>query len=413
MNKKVCVIGGGPAGMMAAGRSAEKGADVFLLERNNRLGAKLLITGKGRCNITNIENNLKFLTEKYGKNGKFLFSALSKFGAEDIVNFFESLGVKTKVERGGRVFPVSDQSADVLNALEKYMRRNKVKVFKNSMVNKIVLKDNKIEKAILKNGESIVADKYIICTGGKSYPKTGSTGEMYQLIAKLGHKINKLYPSLVPVVCEDKFVKKLEGLSLKNVEISAWQDKKKKIFRFGEAIFTSNGMSGPIILDMSKGIRQLLKTGPAALKIDFKPALTEQKLDKRVQKDFHELKNKIFKNSLDKLLPKKMIPVIIQLSEIDPDKKVNLIAKDERKTLIKLLKQFELNLAGVGGFENAIITSGGVDLKEVDPKTMQSKIISNLYFAGEVLDLDGPTGGYNLQVAWSTGFAAGNYVNEI
>ena len=408
--KKVCVIGGGPAGLMAAGRAAEMGADVVLLEKNTRLGVKLLITGKGRCNITNVESDLQFLTEKYGKNGKFLFSSFSKFGVNDVVDFFETAGVKTKVERGGRVFPVSNRSSDVLIALKKYIEAGQVRVLRTAEVVKIVHREKRVAKLLLESGKSIVADNYIVCTGGKSYPETGSTGEIYKLLTHLGHRVNKPTPSLVPVICQDRFIKQLEGLSLKNVEISIWQDRKKKTSRFGEAIFTADGMSGPIILDMSKEANQLLKNGDVKLVIDFKPALSEQALDKRVLRDFQELNNKMFKNSLDQLLPKKLIPVVVRLSKIDEDKKVNSISKEERKKLVKLLKSFELKLIKVGGFDKAIVTSGGVELKEVDPKTMQSKIIPNLYLAGEVLDLDGPTGGYNLQVAWSTGYVAGDSV---
>jgi predicted Rossmann fold flavoprotein len=412
MSKKICVIGGGPAGMIAAGRAAVNGADVVLIEKNKHLGVKLLITGKGRCNITNIESERRFLTEKYGAKGKFLFSALSRFGVEEIIAFFEKLDVPTKVERGGRVFPKSDNSADVLTALGNYMNKNKVRVVKATNVKEFVKKGSKIEKLLLDNGQSVMADEFIICTGGKSYPETGSTGGMYQLIEKLGHTINSPKPSLVPILCREKFIKDLEGLSLKNVEISVWQQNKKKDSRFGEALFTASGMSGPIILDMSKQVGELLSHGEVCLQIDFKPSLSDQILDKRIQKDFQAVSNKMFKNSLDKLLPKKLIPVLIKLSGIDPDKKVNSITKEERKFLLKLLKQFELKVVKLEGFEKAIITAGGVELKEVDPKTMQSKIISNLYFAGEVLDLDGPTGGYNLQVAWSTGFAAGDSVTS-
>jgi len=409
--KKVCVIGGGPAGMMSAGKSAENGADVILVEKNNRLGVKLLITGKGRCNITNAENNPRNLTEKFGVNGKFMFSALSRFSVEDVINFFESRGLKTKVERGARIFPDTDKSQDVLEVLKDYLIENKVKVLLNSEVKSIIGK-KKIEKIVLTNGKEIIADEYIICTGGKSYPETGSNGAIFNLLKKLGHQIVKLAPALVPIICPEKFVKDLEGLSLKNVDISIWQNNKKKISRFGEAIFTNVGLSGPIILDMSKEVGQILEQGATQLKIDFKPALTEIELDKRIQKDWQTFTNKDFKNSLDSLLPQKLIPVIIKLSNIDPNKKVNSITKEERKTLLKLLKALELNIINLDGFDKAIITTGGVKLTEVDPKTMRSKIVSNLFLAGEVLDLDGPTGGYNLQVAWSTGFVAGDNINN-
>lgn len=397
--------------MMAAGRAAENGAKVLLIERNERLGVKLLITGKGRCNITNTESNLQFLTEKYGKNGRFLFSSFSRFGVTDVVDFFESRGVKTKVERGGRVFPVSDKSIDVLKALINYMNEHKVKIMKGRQVERFIQREKKVQKIVLSDGKEIAAHNFLISTGGKSYPETGSDGSMFRLLKKMGHSISDLTPALVPIICTDKFLSELEGLSLKNVNISAWQNNKKKLERFGEALFTDRGVSGPIILDMSREVGKLLEVGSVELKIDFKPALSNEVLDKRIQQDFQEFNNKMFKNSLDNLLPKKLIAVIIQLSKIDPNKKVNTITKTERKILLELLKTFSLNVKKIGGFEKAIVTAGGVDLKEVDPKTMRSKLVDNLYLAGEVLDLDGPTGGFNLQVAWSTGFVAGDSIN--
>ncbi len=402
------VIGGGPAGMIMAGRAAEKGARVLLLEKNPKLGVKLLITGKGRCNIVNAETDIKKVTQQFGDNGKFLYSVLNKFGSQDIVKFFEDLGVKTKIERGNRIFPVSDRSEDILKALIKYLKKNKVEVKTKAEVKDIIFKENKIEKIVLKSGEELTASNYAICTGGKSYPATGSSGDGYRWLKKSGHNIIPPTPSLVPVILNEKYIKDLEGLSLKNVQIEVYQDNKKKDSRFGEAIFTSNGLSGPIILDMSKKIGELLNNGEVTLKIDFKPALDFKVLDKRIQNDFKEMNNKMFKNSLDLLLPKKLIPVIIKLSKIDEDKKVNSITKEERSVLLHLLKEFELEVKKIDGFDKAIITSGGVDLKEIDPKTMKSRIISNLYLTGEVLDLDGPTGGYNLEASWSTGYCAGD-----
>ncbi len=402
----LAVIGGGPAGMMAAGHAGELGSSVVLLEKNDHLGIKLLITGKGRCNITNAEEDLKKLVNIYGPNGKFLYSALNKFSNKNVVDFFERRGLKTKVERGGRVFPVLDSANDVAGCLKKYLTDNNVEIRFNSSVEKIIINSKTIEKIILKNGEKIMADNYLIATGGKSYPNTGSTGDAYKWLKNIGHTVVEPKPALTPVIVKGTIVKKLEGLSLKNVEISLYKQNKKIDSRFGEAIFTNNGISGPIILDMSKKISEN-KTKNLKLKIDYKPALDYPILDKRIQRDFYEQKNKQFKNSLNKLLPKKLIPVIIELCGTNESKKANEITKIERKKLIKLLKEFELNIIGSVGFEKAIITSGGVDLKEVDPKTMKSKIIANLYFAGEILDIDGPTGGYNLQVAWSTGYLAG------
>ncbi|HCC23390.1 TPA: aminoacetone oxidase family FAD-binding enzyme [Candidatus Falkowbacteria bacterium] len=416
MNQYKCdvlVIGGGPAGMMAAGRAAENGAKVILLEKNNRLGVKLLITGKGRCNITNADSNIRNLVEKYGKNGRFLFSALNSFGVDDIIRFFADRGVAIKVERGSRVFPVSDVSMDVLNALIDYLKQGKVKVQTKAEVKEIVAENGNIDKVKLQSGEEIKAGKYIIATGGKSYPATGSTGDGYRWLEKLGHTILKPEPSLVPVVTKENIVRDLEGLSLKKVEISVYQEKKKQDSRFGEAIFTGNGLSGPIILDMSKKIAELLNNGSVKMRIDFKPALTSQNLDKRIQEDFKKYQNKQFKNALDDLLPQKMIPVVIRLSKIDPVKQVNVVTKEERGRIIKLLKEFELEISKTEGFERAIVTAGGVDLKEVEPKTMKSKVIDNLYLAGEILNLDGPTGGYNLQVCWSTGYAAGESAGSV
>jgi len=365
----------------------------------------LLITGKGRCNITNAEYDNRKLVEKY-HNGKFLYSSLNKFGVSAVVDFFESRGVKTKVERGNRIFPFSDTSMDVLHALEDFLHKNKVTIVKKSAIKNIIIQNGKIEK-IESATQDIIADKYIICTGGLSYPATGSSGDGYTWAKRLGHTVVTPSPALVPVITTESWIRDLQGLSLKNVNISVFQKNKKQDERFGEALFTHEGMSGPIILDMSKKIGELLLKGKVELQIDFKPALEIKELDKRVQNDFMDNANRLFRNSLDELLPKKIIPVIIKLSGIDPNKKVNSITKEERNIFIHLLKEFRLTIKELGGFESAIITTGGIDIHEVDPRTMCSKIISNLYFAGEVLDIDGPTGGYNLQVCWSTGYLAG------
>lgn len=404
------VIGGGPSGMMAAGRAAENGSSVLLLEKNTRLGIKLLVTGKGRCNITNAEFDTKNLVEKFGKQGRFLFSALSKFGNQDTIDFFAEHGVNSKTERGSRVFPSSDSAPDVLAALKQYLKQGNVEIKTNIQIDDIIIKDNLIEKIVLGDGAELKAKKYLIATGGKSYPKTGSSGDGYKWLAKMGHTIVEPSPALTPIFVKEKFVKDLEGLSLKNVSINIFQNNKKIDSRFGEALFTDNGMSGPIIIDMSKNIGLALKNGAVKLEIDFKPKLDFKVLDKRIQNDFAKASNRLFRNSLGELLPKKLIPLIIDLSGIDPDKQVNSITKEERKKLLHLLKNFELNIKSLHGFNKAIVTSGGVSLKEVDPKTMQSKIIKNLYIAGEILDLDGPTGGYNLQSCWSTGYAAGSNI---
>jgi len=406
MKYDVAIIGGGPAGMISAGRAGELGASVILIEKNKNLGRKLLITGKGRCNITNKENNPRGFISEFGKNGKFLFSAFFRFGVQETINFFEKLNLKTKIERGERVFPVSDKSQDVLEALIDYLKKSNVKIKLNSEVKEIIKKDNKIEKIILVNNEEIIANKFIISTGGKSYPKTGSTGDGYEWVKKLGHTVTNLLPSLVPIIVKEKIVEELEGLSLKNVEISVYKENKKIDSRFGEAIFTADGMSGPIIIDMSKKIGKELPQN-IKIKIDFKPALDFLKLDRRVREDFRKDSKKMFKNSLNDLLPQKLIPVIVKLSKINPDKKSSSITGEERKKLLHLLKEFTLEVKSLAIHEKAIITSGGIKLSEIDQKTMKSKLIDNLYFAGEILDIDGPTGGYNLQICWTTGYIAG------
>ena len=392
--------------MISAGRAGELGASVVLIEKNKSLGRKLLITGKGRCNITNKENNPREFISEFGKNGKFLFSAFFRFGVQETINFFEKLNLKTKIERGGRVFPVSDKSQDVLETLIGYLKKSNVKIKLNSEVKEIIKKDNKIEKIILANNEEITASKFIISTGGKSYPETGSTGDGYEWVKKLGHTVTSLSSSLVPIIVKEKIVEELEGLSLKNVEISVYKENKKIDSRFGEAIFTADGMSGPIIIDMSKKIGQELPKN-IKIKIDFKPALDFLRLDRRVQEDFRKDSKKMFKNSLNDLLPQKLIPVIVKLSKINPDKKSGSITREERKKLLHLLKEFTLEVKSLAIHEKAIITSGGIKLSEIDQKTMKSKLIDNLYFAGEILDIDGPTGGYNLQICWTTGYVAG------
>ena len=411
MNKTydIAVIGGGPAGMIAAGKAGSLGARVILLEKNDILGKKLLITGKGRCNITNADFNIRSFIEKFGKKGKFLYPSLNTFGSQDIINFFNKRGLPTKIERGKRVFPEGDRAKDVLDILSNYLYENKVEVIYNSSVNEFITSKDKISKIICKD-KKIIADNYILCTGGLSYPATGSNGDGYKLVEKIGHSITKIRPALAPIILKESWVNKLQGLSLKNVSISIFQNNKKVDDRFGEALFTHNGLSGPIILDMSKKIGELINHGEVKLFIDFKPAINHKELDIRLQRDLNEFKNKIFKNSLDKLLPKTLIPVIIQLSDINPEKQANSITKEERKKIVNLLKHFVLYVECLENIDKAIITSGGIKLDEIEPKTMQSKKISNLYLAGEILDLDGPTGGYNLQVCWSTGYLAGKSV---
>ena len=410
----VIVIGGGPAGMMSAITAAENGNDVTIIEKMPSFGKKLLITGKGRCNITSSLYMSEFIKNTPG-NGKFLYSVFQNFTNADIIEFLRTQGLDVKEERGNRIFPVTDKSIDVLNCFVNKIDELKIKYKLHTKVERILIKNYEII-GVQTEREIIKADKVILATGGKSYPLTGSTGDGYKMAEELGHKIEKIRPSLVPLeVYQKDICKKLQGLSLRNVKIKIIDiDKNKIIYEdFGEMIFTHFGISGPIILSASahliryKDIDYLLKKEKIKLIIDLKPALTEEQLDDRILRDFKELKNKQFKNSLDKLLPQKMIPVIIQNSQIHEDKKVNEITKEERRKLIECLKKFEINIKDFRPVEEAIITSGGVSVKEINPKTMESKLIKGLYFAGEIIDVDAYTGGFNLQIAYSTGYTAG------
>jgi hypothetical protein len=403
----IAIIGGGPAGMMAAGRAAELGAKVVLIEKNKILGKKLLITGKGRCNFTHNEFDIRKFAEEFGRNGRFLYGALLVFGVRKVINFFESRGVKGKVEQGNRIFPEKGNAQDILNVLLKYLSEGKVSILCNAEVTGFKEEKRKISQVFLKDHQQITARKFILCSGGKSYPQTGSIGDGYRWAKQLGHTIIEPVPALNPVKTSEKWVKELQGLSLKNISLKLFQNSKKQDERFGEMLFTHFGVSGPIVMDMSKHIGSLLKNGPVKLILDLKPALDFKKIDKRIQRDFQEFKGRMFKNSLKGLLPLSMIPVIIKLSGIEPEKKVNYISREERNKLVHLLKELELTPTELLGFKWSVVTSGGVVLKEVNPNTMCSKKIKNLYFAGEILDLDGPSGGYNLQECWSTGYLAG------
>ena len=430
---KVIVIGGGPAGMLAAISAAKAGNNVTLLEKNNMLGKKLLITGKGRCNITS-SLDIDDLINNIPGNGRFLFSCFQNYTNQDIIQLLKNQGVKVKEERGNRIFPVSDRSLDVRDAFQRELNKNNVEIKLNSNVKKIIIKEDKSVSSIkLENGQIINADKIIIATGGKSYPQTGSNGDGYEIVTKLGHTITEIKPSLVPIkamqnsenesVIEIKnayknsleLCKNLQGLSLRNVAIKIMdiQNNKKIYDDFGEMLFTHFGVSGPTILSASshllryKNVDDLFKTGKIQLCIDLKPALSEEKLGARILRDFEESKNKELKNSLDKLLPQKLIKPVIQLTGINENKKVNSITKEERLKLIKVLKDFKVTLNGFRPIEEAIITAGGVSIKEINPKTMESKIIKGLYFAGEIIDVDAYTGGFNLQIAYSTGYTAG------
>ena len=413
---KVVVIGGGPAGMMAAITAAEKGNKVILLEKMQNLGRKLLITGKGRCNITSSLSIDEFINNTPG-NGMFLYSCYKNYTNKDIINFLHNQGLEVKEERGNRIFPVTDKSLDVLKCFTSKLKELNVDINCNSRVEEILIDESSKRIIGVKCNNSIInCEKVVLATGGKSYPLTGSTGDGYEIAKKLGHTVSNIKPSLVPIEVYNKNVcKELQGLSLKNVAIKIVDiEKNKNIYSdFGEMIFTHFGISGPTILSGSahlvryKNIDELLVSKKIILEIDLKPALSEEKLDERIQRDFSEQKNKLFKNSLDKLLPQKLIPVIISLSNINPNKKVNEIKKEERKLLINLLKHFKIELKCFRPIDEAIITSGGINIKEINPKTMESKIVNGLYFAGEIIDVDSYTGGFNLQIAYSTGYTAG------
>ena len=405
--------------MMAAITAAEFGNDVTIIEKNSSFGKKLLITGKGRCNITSSLYMSEFIKNTPG-NGQFLYSAFQNYTNTDIIEFLKRQGLEVKEERGNRIFPVTDKSIDVLKCFENRINELKIKKLLNTRVEKILIQNNCVI-SVRTNNEMIKTNKVILATGGRSYPLTGSTGDGYIIAENLGHKITPIKPSLVPLVVHEKEeCKKLQGLSLRNVKIKITDLVKSKIIYddFGEMIFTHFGISGPIILSGSahlvryKDIENLLKDKKIKLQIDLKPALSESQLDDRILRDFKEFKNKQFKHSLDKLLPQKIIPVIIEKSGIDGEKRVNEITKEERKKLISVLKDFELTIKDFRPVEEAIITSGGIDTKEINPKTMESKIIKGLYFSGEIIDVDSYTGGFNLQIAYSTGYTAGMHVGD-
>ena len=421
---KIAVIGGGPAGMMAAISASQNQNEVYLLEKNSKLGKKLLITGKGRCNITSSLDISEFIANIPG-NGSFLYSAFNNYTNQDIIEFLKRNGVSVKEERGNRVFPTSDKSIDVLNVFTKELNKKQVKIKFDARVTGIETENNKVKAVIYmdKNNESkkLLVDKVILATGGKTYSATGSTGDGYEIAKKLGHTVTQIKPSLVPLTATGESLnncKELQGLSLKNVSIKLVNtENKKAIYEdFGEMLFTHFGVSGPIILSSSahllryKNVDNLLAQNKIQLQIDLKPALSLEKLDLRLQRDFAQEKNKEFKNSLNNLLPQKLIATIVKLSEIKPDKQVNEITKEERLKLANLLKELKINISGFRPLDEGIVTSGGINIKEINPKTMESKIIEGLYFAGEIIDVDAYTGGFNLQIAYSTGYTAGNNV---
>lgn len=408
--RKIIVVGGA-AGMMAAVTAARKGKNVLLLEKNEKLGKKLFITGKGRCNITN-SAEIDELFSAVVSNPKFLYSSFYSLTNDQVIEFFEELGVKTKVERGGRVFPESDHSSDVIRALEQELKRLGAEIRLRTEVKEILAEGGRAKGVRLSSGEKLNADAVIIATGGISYPSTGSTGDGYRFARECGHKVTELSPALVPMEVEEWYAKELMGLSLRNIEIKITDGKKKLYEEFGEMLFTHYGVTGPVILSASSIVGKKLKEHPLTLHIDLKPALTEEQLDKRVLREFEANHNRQFKNAVDSLFPAKLKPVIVELSGIPEEKKVNEVTKEERLRFVRMIKDFSMTLTAMRGYNEAIITKGGVSVKEIDPGTMESKLVNRLYFAGEVLDLDAVTGGYNLQIAWSTGYLAGMNAGE-
>ena len=392
--------------MMAAISAAESGKSVELFEKNEKLGKKLFITGKGRCNITNAAD-LEDFFPAVTSNPKFLYSAFYSFTNEQVIALFERLGVRTKVERGGRVFPVSDHSSDVIQALRGEMDRLGVNVHLRAEVKNLIIDERAAKGVTLSDGRKVYGDAVIVATGGISYPSTGSTGDGYRFAGKCGHKVTELSPSLVPMEVKEWYAGELMGLSLRNIEIRITDGKKKLYQEFGEMLFTHYGVTGPVILSASSIVGNRLKDKELTLHIDLKPALTEEQLDKRVLREFEANHNRQFKNAVDSLFPAKLRPVMVELSGIPEEKKVHEITKEERLRFVRLIKDFTITLTGLRGYNEAIITKGGVSVKEIDPGTMESKLVKGLYFAGEVLDLDAVTGGYNLQIAWSTGYLAG------
>lgn len=410
----VIVVGGGAAGMFAAIAAAKNGHQVTLYEKNEKLGKKIFITGKGRCNITNAAD-MEELFDAVVTNSKFLYSSFYGYTNQNVIDFFEDAGVPLKIERGNRVFPISDHSSDVIRALEREMKKVGVKVCLNTEVKSVEAEKDKFNKVVLKDTTTQTADACIVATGGLSYRSTGSTGDGFRFAENVGHKVTQCFPSLVPMETKEPWICELQGLSLRNVEAKILDGKKELYKDFGEMLFTHFGVSGPLIISASSyvGKKFMDKNGQKkelTLEIDLKPALTEEQLDQRVLRDFEENHNRQFKNAITKLFPTKLIPVMLELGGIDPEKKVNSIEKEERKQFVHLIKHFRMTLTGLRDYPEAIITKGGVNVKEIDPGTMESKLVKGLYFAGEVLDLDALTGGFNLQIAWSTGYAAGNAI---
>ena len=411
---KVLIVGGGAAGMFASIWAVKCGHDVEVYEKNEKLGKKLFITGKGRCNITNA-CDMETLFASVITNSKFLYSSFYGYTNQDVIDFFEEIGVRTKIERGDRVFPVSDHSSDVIHGLEREMKRHGVKIHLYTEVKSVEVENGAFTHLVLDDKTNVYGDACIIATGGLFYRTTGSTGDGHKFARELGHTVTECMPSLVPMTTKEGWVPELQGLSLRNVEAIIYDGKKKLYNDFGEMLFTHYGVTGPLMLSASSIVGKKFKDKKLndkelRLEIDLKPALSIEKLDQRVLRDFEENQNKQFKNAIGKLFPSKLIPVMIELSGIDPEKKVNVISKEERLNFVHLIKHFTMTLTGLRDYNEAIITRGGVKVKEIDPGTMESKLMENVYFIGEVLDLDALTGGFNLQIAWSTAYAAGNNI---
>ncbi len=407
---KVAIIGGGAGGMLCGIIAARHGHKVSIYEKNDKLGRKLFITGKGRCNLTNACENPEEFLEQMTSNKKFLYRSFYKFTNKDVMDLFVELGVPLKTERGGRVFPVSDRAGDVIGALEKELILQKVSIYRNREVKSLWIEEDWVKGIVFKDGKKEKADRVIVATGGVSYPSTGSTGDGYQFAMDAGHKIISPSPALVPLETKEDFVRELQGLSLKNVRIAVKEGKKEIYKGFGEMLFTHYGISGPLVLSASSFLTKRKKEVPVKLFIDLKPALTVEELDTRIQRDFEKNRKKQFKNGVADLFPGKLIPIMIKLSGIEAERKICNITKEQRLQFARKIKNMTLEIKGTRGFQEAIITKGGVCVKEINPSTMESKLVRGLYFIGEVLDVDALTGGYNLQIAWSSAFAAGSHL---
>lgn len=410
---KILVVGGGAAGMMYAVHAAQSGNEVHVFEQNEKLGKKLYITGKGRCNVTNACDDVEELLQAVVTNPKFLYSAFYGYTNHQVMEFFRQEGVPLKTERGGRVFPVSDHSSDIIRALERRMRELNVKVYLNTKVKSLIITDGEVSGVILGDENRITGDVVTVATGGFSYASTGATGDGYTFARDTGHRVTEILPSLVPLTAEEAYVKELQGLSLKNVSFTLFDGKKRIYSEFGEMMFTHFGVTGPVVLSASAYAGKILQKRKLRAEIDLKPALSDEQLDARILREFEAVKNKQFKNVIGALYPSSLTPVIIRLSGISPEKPIHDITKQEREKVIALTKHFPMTITGTGEFKEAIITKGGVSVKEVNPSTMESKKIKNLYFIGEVLDLDAVTGGFNLQIAWSTAWLAASQLDKI